>query len=95
MRAETYDQYDQVLVDLIVANRHPAGEKIGAAEAAHAVRRLVERRFTDGQIAYRLGTSRRRVHRIRKRWGIPAVLAPSTNGTHQHVDAPTRPSRAG
>lgn len=71
------------------------GLHIRAADAAEATRRLAELGYSDGQIAERLGFTRRAVHRIRQRRGIPAALTPHhTRYTRPH-DAPARPKAKG
>jgi DNA invertase Pin-like site-specific DNA recombinase len=54
-------------------------------DAEEIVRRLAARRFSDGQIAYRLGCWRRTVYRIRKRANIPAALPSGVNVAHFSV----------
>lgn len=89
-----YDDFDEVLVDRIVAGDR-AGCPISAAEAAEAVRILAGRGYNDGQIAYRLGFTRRSVIRIRRRRGIAAALPRGSNRTHCLVNAPHRERCAG
>ena len=89
-----YDDFDHVVVDRLVAGRHP-GEPIRAADATEATRRLAAAGYTDGQIAHRLGFTRRSVARIRARRGIPAAAPVGTCGHTRPIDAPNRPSKAG
>lgn len=89
-----YDDFDQVVVDRLVAGRHP-GEPIRAADAAEAVRRLAALGYSDGQIAARLGFARRSVKRIRDRRNIPAALPVGSNGHSNYPAAPNRPRKAG
>lgn len=89
-----YDDFDEVLVERIV-NGDRVGVPIPAAEAAEAVRILAGRGYDDGQIAHRLGFTRRSVVRIRRRRGIPGALPFGSNGTDRKVDAPHRARCAG
>jgi hypothetical protein len=89
-----YDDYDQVIVDRIIVG-HRVGAPIPAPEAAEATRRLAAMGFSDGQIAARLGFTRRAVWRIRRRRGIPAALPVPSNQCTRTVEAPTRPRIAG
>lgn len=89
-RPTDYTDFDDVVVERLVAGQHP-GELIRAADAGEAVRRLARRGYSDGQIAVRLGLTRRSVKRIRDRLEIPAALKPSDNGHTRRIDAPTRP----
>lgn len=89
-----YDHFDQVVVDRIVAGTHP-GAPIRVADAAEATRRLAALGYSDGQIAHRLGFTRRSVWRIRRRRGIPAALPFGSNGYDAAVGAPNRPRLAG
>lgn len=93
-RPVDYSDFDEVVVERLVRGFHP-GELIRAAEAAEAVRRLARLDYSDGQIAYRLGMTRRSVVRIRARRSIPAALTPRQNHHHLLHDAPTRPVRRG
>jgi hypothetical protein len=89
-----YDDFDEVMVDRIVAGDR-LGAPIPAAKAAEAVRRLARAGFDDGQIAYRLGFRRRSVVRIRRRRDIPAALPLGSNHFDRKVDAPHRERSAG
>lgn len=90
-----YSNFDEVLVDRIVAGR-PARCPIPAADAAEAVRRLAVMGYSDGQIAVRLGFTRRSVQRIRTKRDIPAALTATGDNEHTRLhDAPTRPRLAG
>lgn len=93
-RATDYADFDQVVVDRLVAGRLP-GEPIRAADAGEATRRLAAAGYSDGQIAARLGFRRRSVIRIRGRLGIPAALTPNDNQFARLHDAPNRPRTAG
>jgi hypothetical protein len=89
-----YDDFDEVIVLRVVCGER-LGTPIPAAEAAEAVRRLAQRGYDDGQIAYRLGFRRRSVVRIRQRRGIPAALPVGSNHYDRLVDAPSRARSAG
>lgn len=91
-----YDTFDEVVVERIVNGRR-VGAPIGAPEAAEAVRRLARVGFSDGQIAFRIGFTRRAVQRIRSRRGVPAALSPSGGGYGliPLTQAPTRARAAG
>ena len=93
-RPTDYGDYDAVVVERLVAGRHP-GEPIRAADAGEATRRLARLGYSDGQIAARLGFRRRSIVRIRTRLGIPAALTPNQNQFARAHDAPNRPRRAG
>lgn len=86
MRPRARDQaYDPDVVQRLV-DALPATKSAGPADLWEAVRRLNATGFADGQIAYRLGCSRRHVQRIRAELGLPPVMA---SGTDWKVDAPT------
>lgn len=93
-RSTDYADFDEVLVDRLVAGR-PASCPIPAADAAEATRRLAADGYTDGQIAVRLGMTRRSVVRIRHRLGIPAALRPDQGRHDRRHDAPNRPRAEG
>jgi hypothetical protein len=93
-RPTDYTDFDEVVVGRLVAGRHP-GQPIRAADAGEATRRLARAGYSDGQIAARLGFTRRSVKRIRDRLGIPAVLTPMQNQFHRRHNDPTRPRKAG
>ncbi len=79
----TYRPYDDVLVQAVVAGQ--LAENPYPADAEEIVRRLVARKFSDGQIAFRLGRTKRTVERIRRRLGIPAALRPGCKYPHYSV----------
>jgi hypothetical protein len=79
---------DFVVVDRLITGQ-PINGPIRRAEREEAIRRLAQQRYTDGQIATRLGTWSRSVHRTRRRLGIPAAGA--TNQNHRVHAAPSRP----
>jgi hypothetical protein len=59
------------------------------------VRRLARMKLTDGQIAHRIGCTRRTALRIRTALGIPAVLpARGANQYDRPVPAPSLGHRA-
>ncbi len=90
-RVVDYAGFDPVIVDRVIEERR-VGTPLPAAESAEAVRRLAAQGYSDGQIAHRLGFTRRSVVRIRARRGIaPGV----PRGTPRTVDAPNRPKRQG
>lgn len=89
-----YTDFDEVVVERLVAGRHP-GEPIRAADAGEATRRLARLGYSDGQIAARLGFRRRSVVRIRSRLGIPAGMPVGGNHHTQLHAAPSRPRAAG
>lgn len=94
-RAVDYAAYDRVVVERLVAGDHP-GEPLRPADAGEATRQLVRRGFDDGQIAARLGYTRRHVLRIRQLLGIPPALPRNTgNGHTRLVAAPHRPRSEG
>lgn len=93
-RLYDYTDFDVVVVDRLVAGQRP-GAPISAADAAEATRRLAARGYSDGQIAARLGFTRRSVIRIRNRLGIAAALTPAENQHARLHDAPNRPRKAG
>jgi len=93
-RPTDYADFDEVVLERLVAGRHP-GEPIRAADAAEATRRMARLGYSDGQIAARLGFRRRSVVRIRHRLGIAAALRPDQNVYDRLHDVPTRPRRAG
>lgn len=64
--------FDVIAVERLVAGDRPA--HVHPADRAEAVRRLALAKFTDGQIAHRIGCTRRTALRIRSALGIPAVL---------------------
>lgn len=93
-RLNDYAVFDEVVVQRLV-DGHRVGRPISAPEAAEATRRLAHLGFTDGQIAHRLGFTRRSVVRIRARLGIPAAVTPVDNQHSRRHDAPTRPRMEG
>lgn len=92
-RLTDYADYDDVVVDRLVAGQHPGGA-ISAPDAAEATRRLARAGYSDGQIAAKLGFCRRSIFRIRQRLGIPAALTPRSNQHHRLHAAPNRPRKA-
>jgi hypothetical protein len=93
-RLNDYADWDEVVVIRLVAGRHP-GKLIRAADSGEATRRLAHLGYSDGQIADRLGFTRRAVHRIRRRLDIPAALTPYDNQLTRPHDAPARPKARG
>lgn len=93
-RAVDYSAFDDVAVQRIVAGRR-LGQPSSAADAGEATRRLARLGFSDGQIAARLGYTRRSVLRIRIRLGIAPALPRGTNGHSRAFDAPNRPRSEG
>lgn len=88
-----YAAFDEVVVLELMAGR--AVTRVRRADTAEATRRLARLGYTDGQIAYRLGCTRRAVWRIRVRHGIPAAVTPRDNGLTRPVTAPNRLKVAG
>lgn len=76
-----------------VVRRLLAGEAVGAprtpADTVEAVRRMAALKWSDGQIAHRLGCHRRSVIRIRQKHGIAAGVPFGANAGLPGV--PTRP----
>jgi hypothetical protein len=94
-RSTDYAAFDEVVVQRITAGQRPGGP-IAAPEAAEATRRLAAWGYSDGQIALRLGFTRRAVVRIRAKHAIAAALpARGANQHYRHHDAPNRPRLAG
>jgi hypothetical protein len=93
-RTTDYGDYDEVVVNRLIAGQHPGGP-ISAPDAAEATRRLARLGYSDGQIAVKLGFRRRSVVRIRQRLGIPAALTPRQNQFDRQHAAPNRPRKAG
>lgn len=93
-RLTDYTAFDEVVVRRLTDGCSPGG-KVTAADRGEVTRRLAARGYSDGQIAYPLGLTRRSVLRIRIRLGIPAALTPRQNHYHLMHDAPTRPSAKG
>lgn len=93
-RLYDYTDFDAVVVERLVAGDRPGGP-ICAAVAAETTRRLARLGYSDGQIAARLGFTRRSVLRIRHRLGITAALKPTQNQHDRLHDAPNRPRKAG
>ncbi len=90
-RSVDYACFDPVIVDRVIRERR-VGSTLPAAETAEAVRRLAAQGYSDGQIAHRLGFTRRSVVRIRARLGItPGV----PRGARRTIDAPNRPKARG
>ncbi len=92
--AVDYTDVDDVIVRRVMGDE-PHGAPLSPADAAAAVKRLAGLRYSDGQIAYLLGCSRRSVHRIRVRHQIPAGVPRFTNPYTLPVSAPTRPKGHG
>lgn len=93
-RRTDYANFDPVLVDRLV-HHGTDGLHIRTPDAAEATRRLAHLGYSDGQIAARLGFTRRAVHRIRQRLDIPAALTPHDNRHTRPHDAPARPKARG
>lgn len=95
-RARTTElEYDPIAVDRLVKGEHGDGTPT-AADGWEAVRRLNALGFSDGQVAYRTGYSRRNVAYIRGQLGIPAALPSSgANRASWRVEAPTLHWRQG
>jgi len=89
-----YDSFDEVAVMRLVKGLHVGGH-VRPEDAAEAVRRLACDGYSDGQIAYRLGYSRRGIVRIRQRRNIPPALTPMQNRYDRIHDAPNRPKSKG
>lgn len=90
-----YQRYDDVIVRDLMAGR-PCALPASPADCAEAVRRLALALYSDGQIAYLMGKTRRTVLRIRQRHNIPPALTPRSNAYHRHHQhVPARPSAAG
>lgn len=53
--------------------------KAGTKDKQEALRRLLLRRLTDGQIAYLMGRSRRAVMRSRQLLGLPPTIPRNTS----------------
>lgn len=64
-------------------------------DRSEVTRRMAALGYSDGQIAWALGCTRRSVLRIRDKLGIPAAL-PSQGGNRVHLrfDMPTRKARS-
>ncbi len=90
-RSINYADFDPVIVERVISG-HRVGSALPAPESAEVVRRLAAQGYSDGQIAHRLGFTRRAVARIRQRRGIaPGVM----RGHCPTVNAPSRPKRQG
>lgn len=92
-RPTDYGTFDHAVVATILSGAwRPRGAHVlDPADTAEVVRRLAARHYSDGQIAYVLGSPRRTVLRIRHRLG----LAPGWEGIpeHRRSTAPTRRDR--
>jgi hypothetical protein len=87
--------FDPIAVDVLVSPRFKNPVHVHPADRAEAVRRLALAKFTDGQIAHRIGCTRRTALRIRTDLGIPAVLpARGANQYDRPVPAPSVGHRA-
>lgn len=86
--------YDEILVESIVNGERVRGT-IRPADRREVTRRMALREFTDGQIAERLGCTRRTVLRNRQILNVPASLPLGGNQQTRTHDAPNRPIKAG
>lgn len=94
MNRPDYTAFDAVVVYRLVLGDRPDA-RTRPPDATEATRRLAALGYSDGQIAYRLGYTRRQVVRIRARLGIAAALGVGGNRWTRPHDAPARPLKAG
>jgi hypothetical protein len=86
-------EFDSVLADNIIREgTRLTPRQIGTATCVEVCRRMARRGYVDGQIAFRLNTSRRQVLRWRVMGGIPAGMQRNTGGELPRVDLPNLPS---
>lgn len=89
------ERFDPVIVERLVSERFENPPSVSAADRWEAVRRLARMKLTDGQIAHRIGITRRSAHRIRRTLGVPAALpARGANQYDRPVPAPCLSHRA-
>ncbi len=81
------------MIDEIAVQRLMAGDPMDGprrrADGVEALRRLAAAGWSDGQIALRLGRTRRQILRQRARYGIPTTVTPGVG--HGVPGVPTRP----
>jgi hypothetical protein len=89
------ERFDSVIVERLVSERFENPPNVTAADRWEAVRRLARMKLTDGQIAHRIGCTRRTALRIRTALGLPAVLPARGANQYDRVhDAPCVGHRA-
>jgi len=80
--------FDHVLVSAVFDGRQVRGN-LAPGDVWEITRQLAARGFSDGQIAYRTGYSRRQIFRIRRGLNIPAACRGKNQRTRPIQDQPS------
>lgn len=97
-RPRNYADFDEVAVQRLMSGEELQSHHrspIRAVDVAEAVRRLAGDGYSDGQIAYLIGYTRRSIIRIRQRRGVRPALTPMQNRYDRIHDTPNRPRLKG